>query len=238
MTDWGTTMAGFFVDDISRRRRRGHPVPRQRRDARSGLDGQRLDADPGSSLKTHYYMMEWRNLNAMETPYDGSTIVNFDNGLRTSTSTTPTAAPGNPNEPWYFSYAPGTASLLPGHALHGQLDRRPPGRRLPAGRRLEATADVPAAVPGAAATSPGPSGCRATTRRSASAGRATCSSATGASVKTYQGVSAVPDFDDSKSYWSSKIPDASVKTPTYGIILRVAGQAADGSAAVIGIGRK
>lgn len=54
----------------------------------------------------------------------------------------------------------------------------------------------------------------------------------------YSGANAVPIFDDSLTYWSRKAPDASVLTPTYGLLLRVLGQAADGSAALVGLGRK
>src|SRR5207248_11689779 len=52
------------------------------------------------------------------------------------------------------------------------------------------------------------------------------------------GLNAVPNFDDSLSYWSSAAPAASVKTPTYGVLFRVLGQAPDGSAALVGLGVK
>ncbi len=74
MTDWGTTMAGFYVDDISVVAD-GAPL--------FADDVETLDAawaaagrtrNQGSGTKSHYYLLEWRNLNPLETPYgDAST---------------------------------------------------------------------------------------------------------------------------------------------------------------------
>ena len=57
-------------------------------------------------------------------------------------------------------------------------------------------------------------------------------------VKKYAGLSAVPNFDDSKLYWDPKAPANSVITPNLGLLFRVVGQSEDGSAAVIGLGTK
>ena len=57
-------------------------------------------------------------------------------------------------------------------------------------------------------------------------------------TKNEIGKNAVPNFDDSHSYWTSKVPDASVITPRYGFVFRVLGQADDGSAALVGFGTK
>jgi hypothetical protein len=52
------------------------------------------------------------------------------------------------------------------------------------------------------------------------------------------GLNAVPNFNDTLSYWSSAASAASVKTPNYGVQFRVLGQAADGSAVLVGLGVK
>ena len=106
MTDWGTTLAGFYVDDIGVTAD-GTPVffdDVETADAAWAVDG--WTREQGSGLKTHYYMMEWRNLNPLGTESDGASIVNFDNGLMNAYSFDPYTS-GNVNEPWYFSYAPG-----------------------------------------------------------------------------------------------------------------------------------
>ena len=57
-------------------------------------------------------------------------------------------------------------------------------------------------------------------------------------ARDYQGLGALPLFDDAHSYWNQQTPAASVMTPTYGLLFRVVGQASDGSAALIGLGTK
>jgi immune inhibitor A len=57
-------------------------------------------------------------------------------------------------------------------------------------------------------------------------------------VQPDQALAAVPNFDDSLSYWNSVAPHASAKTPRYGLSFRVLGEAPDGSAALVGLGAK
>jgi immune inhibitor A len=239
MTDWGTTNAGFYLDDIA-----------------VTADGTTIFSDDvetadtawmtngwsrvtGTDLKNHYYMMEWRNINEFETLNNGAPVVNFDNGLSNVYQYDPYAA--NPDDPWYFSYNPGLllwyrdtsytdnwTGVHPGAGFllvvdaHPQAMMRPPylnvklgGGVLPWNSRVQ-TYD--------------------STFSLTKALDATLSYWN--IVRKNAGLNAVPNFDDSKLYWDAKAPSNSVITPHYGLIFRVVGQASDGSAALIGLGIK
>jgi immune inhibitor A len=239
MTDWGTTMAGFFVDDISVTAD-GTPLffdDVETLDAAWTADG--WTRDTGSSYKTQYYIMEWRNLNKMETDNNGASIVNFDNGLTGAYSFDPYAT--NPDQPEYFSYNPGLllwyrdfsysdnwTGVHPGHGFllvvdaHSTAMMRPPIYNtkvgygvLPWHSRVQ-TYDSPFSL--------------------SKAFDATLSY--WGILRKNAGLNAVPNFDDSKLYWDPKAPANSAITPNFGLLFRVLGQATDGSAAVIGLGLK
>jgi hypothetical protein len=57
-------------------------------------------------------------------------------------------------------------------------------------------------------------------------------------ARYYPGMNAQPNFNDGYKYWDPKAPANSVMVPSYGLLFRVVGQASDGSAALIGLGRK
>ena len=233
MTDLYTTLTGFFVDDISVVADGATIFVDTVESVDPGWTADGWTRDQGWSWKTHYYLMEWRNLNPMESLYGSSTIVNFDNGLTNAYQYDPYGSTGNPNEPWYYSYSPGLllyyrdtsytdnwTGMHPGAGFLLVVDSHTgviarPSTNEPFTSRVQ-TYDSTFSLS------------RANDIMIGYYGRA----------KTYQGSSAIPNFDDKWSYWNSKMPWHSAKTPTYGIIFRVAGQAADGSAAVIGIGRK
>ena len=105
MTDWGTTMAGFYVDDVSVTADGATVFSDDVEAADPAWSVSGWTREQGSGTKPHYYMLEWRNTGPLETPYGGATIVNFDNGLAGAYSFDPYAS--NPNQPWYFPYAPG-----------------------------------------------------------------------------------------------------------------------------------
>lgn len=239
MTDWGTTMAGFFVDDISVTADGASVFFDNVETVAPGWSTNGWTRDQGSSLKAHYYLMEWRNLKALETPNNGASIVNFNNGLLNSYQFDPYST--TPDEPWYFSYNPGLllwyrdtsytdnwTGTHPGRGYllvvdaHSQAMMRPPFLNVKLGYGVL------------------PWNSRVQTYDSTfsldKAYDATLSY--WGVVRKYAGLNAVPNFDDSKSYWDWKAADNSVKTPTYGFIFRVLGQAPDGSAAVIGLGIK
>ncbi len=236
MTDWGTTMAGFYVDDIAVTADGAALFTDDVETLDAAWTASGWTRDQGSGYKNHYYMLEWRNSTPMETATDGASIVNFDAGLSNVYSFDPYAA--NPNEPWYFPYnAPGLllwyrdmtytdnwTGVHPGGGFllvvdaHPQAMKRPPYFQygsLPWSTRVQSY-DAAFSLK------------RAPTVTLSYWGVA----------RTYSGLTAQPRFDDSLSYWSSAAPTASVRTPTYGLLFRVVGQATDGSAALIGVGKK
>jgi immune inhibitor A len=241
MTDWGTVGAGFFVDDVAL----------VADGAVVWTDGAEA-ADPawaasgwtrttGSSSRTHYYLAEWRNLAPMETPWEGpsgeTSILNFDQGLTHAHQFDPYGSTGNPNEPWLYSYNPGLVlwyrdtrytenwtGYHPGHGFllvvdaHDQAIQRPP---YPGIGAYQWNTHVQSSD---AAFSLDP----------------TYELTLGffGRTRTYAPSAAVPGFDDSHTYWSKVAPDAGAITPRYGLVFRVLGDAADGSAAAIGLGVK
>jgi immune inhibitor A len=237
MTDWATTMAGFYVDDV-----------RVTADGATVFldDVETLDPawtavtfrrDPGYAFYAHYYLAEWRNTAPLETPWGGASIVNFDAGLRQAYQFDPYGSTGNAAEPWYYPYDPGLVlwyrdtsyadnwtGVHPGHGFllvvdaHAQSWGRPP---LPKSGSLpwNSTVQSSDAAFGLASTPDVTLGYWGAARR-------------------YAGLNAVPAFDDSHGYWSNVAPAASTMTPRYGLVLRVLGAAEDGSAALVGFGTK
>ncbi len=237
MTDNYTTLAGFYVDDISVVAD-GEEIffdDVEVLDPAWTADGWIRDTAGG--VKPHYYLMEWRSFNPMETPYDGTTIVNFDAGLNNAYTYDPFGP--TPNQPYYFPYSnpglllfyrdmtftdnwtgahPGGGFLLVVDA-HKRPLIRPPRQGYYGGLEWDTRVQSYDATFGLE--------------------RAPDITLTRYGLtRTYQGLNAVPNFDDSFSYWNPKAPSASVQTPTYGLLFRVLGQAVDGSATLIGIGRK
>jgi len=233
MTDWGTTMAGFYVDDISVVAN-GSPLFL---DTVETLDPAWTASDwarnNGNRSTMQYYLAEWRNSNPFETPYNGSSIVNFDAGLGNVYQYDATG-----NQPKYFSYnAPGLVlwyrdksyednwtGVHPGGGYllvvdaHKQPLLRPPVAglgSLPWNSRVQSYDAAFSLVPAP-----------------------TLDLMYWGVERIYPGLNAVPNFNDSLSYWSSTAPAASVKSPRYGIVFRVLGQASDGSAALVGLGVK
>lgn len=237
MTDWGTTMAGFYVDDIGVTAD-GAPVFF---DDVESLDpawtASLWTRETGSGTKTHYYMLEWRNLKPLETAYDSTSIVNFDAGLKNVYQYDTYGSTGNPDQPWYYSYNPGLllwyrdltytdnwTGVHPGGGFllvvdaHKQTLYRPslPKTGSIAWSSRVQSYDATFSLHKIADMTLGYWGI----------------------IRKYMGLSPIPNFDDSLTYWSSRAPTSGVITPTYGLIFRVAGEANDGSAALLGVGVK
>ncbi|HEU5336455.1 MAG TPA: immune inhibitor A domain-containing protein [Terriglobales bacterium] len=233
MTDWSTTMAGFYVDDIS-----------------VVADGAPLFADTvetldsawtstgwtrndGKDRKNHYYLAEWRNSTPFETPYGNASIVNFDAGLRNVYQYDYIG-----NEPKYFSYnAPGLVLWYRDTSYEENWTGVHPG----GGYLLVVDAHKqPLLRPPLPATGSLPWNSRVQSYDAAFnlLSAPTLDLTYWGIERIDPGLNAVPNFNDSLSYWSSTAPAASVRTPTYGLVFRVLGQADDGSAVLIGLGTK
>lgn len=214
MTDWATSLAGFFLDDIQ-----------------VVADGQSLfldnveTLDPawiadgwtrtmGSELKSHYYLLEWRT----HTGFDSSlahvyNFVDYAAGI----------AQFLPYDPgllvWYrdMAYTDNWVGVHPGHGFLLVVDAHPVPDRTPTqGLVWRTRMQI----------------------RDAAFGLDRCSDVelTYAGVtKVYQGQSAEPVFSDGRTYWYHTAPSNSANIIDYGISWRVLGDASDGSAAAVGI---
>jgi immune inhibitor A len=237
MTDWGTTFAGFYLDDIGVTAD-GEAVffdDVEVLDDSWTVDG--WTREMGSGVKPHYYIMEWRNLADFQIDYDENIkLVNFDEGLNGAYNYDPFGL--TPNQPEYFPYAPGlllfyrdmtytdnwTGAHLGGGFLlvvdaHPQPLIRPPYKANYGGLEWDTRVQSYDAT--------------------FSLERAPDITLTRYSnTRTYQGLQAVPNFYDAFTYWSPKAPNASVQTPQYGLLFRIMGQAEDHSAISIGFGNR
>jgi immune inhibitor A len=233
MTDWATTLAGFYVDDISVVAN-GSPLFLDTVESLDpGWTASGWTRNSGARSTPQYYLAEWRNSKPFETPYAGASIVNFDAGLGNVYQFDSTG-----NEPKYFSYnAPGLVlwyrdksyednwtGVHPGGGYllvvdaHKQALMRPPlpgTGSLPWNTRVQSYDAAFSLVPAP-----------------------TLDLMYWGIERIDPGLNAVPNFNDTLSYWSSAASAASVKTPNYGVQFRVLGQAADGSAVLVGLGVK
>ena len=215
MTDWGTTMDGFMVDEI-----------------KVVADGQQVfldgaeTADPawtasgwsrfqGKSPKSHYYMAEWRSLRGFD-----STLKNVYNFHYPSVESTVDYFPYQAGLLlWYrdTSYADNWVGVHPGHGFLGVVDAHPkPMLETRFGYAWRTRIQIYDATFGLN---------RADDILLSRYGLA----------KIYQGDNAAPEFDDGWAYWNPKTPHSGLKLPTYGLNLRVLGTAPDNSAALIGV---
>lgn len=237
MTDWATSLSGFYVDDIGVTAD-GAPVffdNVETLDVAWTATG--WTRETGSGTKTHYYMMEWRNFNPMETAYGDTSIVNFDNGLTNVYQYDTYGSTGNPDQPWYFSYNPGLVLWYRDMTYTDNWTGVHPG----GGFLLVVDAHKQTLYrPSMAGLGSIAWSSRVQTYDAAFSLHSVPNLLLGywGKVRRYMGLNPVPNFDDSLTYWSSRAPTSGVITPDYGLIFRVAGEAEDGSAAVVGIGLK
>lgn len=236
MTDWGTTFAGYYLDDISVT---GNGAALFFDDAETldsawSVDGWSLE--PGSGTKPHYYIMEWRNLAQMEIPYEDISLVNFDNGLTSAYSYDPYGT--NLNQPYYFPYAPGLLLFYRDMTYTDNWTGAHPG----GGFLLIVDAhDRPLIQPAPTAGQGGNPWSTRIQSYDVAFGLDPVHDITLARydvVRTYNGLNAVPNFKDNFTYWNTRTPAASVITPEYGLVFRIIGQAEDQSAIHIGFGNK
>lgn len=236
MTDWGTTMAGFYLDDI------GVTADGaalffddvETLDEAWVVDGWTQDA--GSGTKPHYYIMEWRNLLPMEVDYDGTTLVNFDAGLNNAYQFDPYSA--TPNQPLFFPYAPGLLLYYRDMTYTDNWTGAHPG----GGFLLVVDAhDRPLFAPPPQGSTGGLTWGSRIQSYDAAFGLERVPDITlfyFDKLQTIQGLNAVPNFKDNHIYWNQKIGFASVITPEYGLLFRILGQADDKSATAIAFGSR
>jgi immune inhibitor A len=234
MTDWGTTGAGFYVDDITVTAN-GAVLFSDTEASPAGWTAAGWTRDGGTRSAPHYYLLEWRNAQAFSTPHGTGTLANADEGLNFDAQFDPYAV--NPYEPRYVPYASGLVQwyrnalyeenwvgVHPGYGYllvvdaHKQARLRPPYpgigvipwnthvQSYDAAFSLTRAQDLLLSYFGI--------------------------------LQPDQALEAVPNFNDSLSYWSTVAPHASAQTPRYGFSFRVLGEAPDSSAALVGLGAK
>ncbi len=235
ITDWGTNMAGFFVDDL-KVVADGAVVFTDTEASDGGWTADGFARSQGVQSKFHYYLAEWRNTAPMETPYGGISLVNFDNGLTNAYQYDSYGA--NPNEPYYYPFAsPGVLLWYRDSSYDDNWTGVHPG----GGYLLVVDSrEAPMLRPSAPGIGSIPWSSRVQSYDAVFSllPAPTITIGYWGVTKNEIGKNAVPNFDDSHSYWTSKVPDASVITPRYGFVFRVLGQADDGSAALVGFGTK
>lgn len=236
MTDWGTSLAGYYLDDIGVTADSA-PVffdDVETLDVAWVTDGWTQEA--GSGTKPHYYIMEWRNLQPMEVDYNDATLVNFDAGLNDAYQFDSYSA--EPNQPLYFSYAPGLLMYYRDMTYTDNWTGVHPG----GGFLLIVDAhDRPLFAPSPTGAAGGLTWSSRIQSYDAAFGLDRVPDITLSyfdKLKTLQGLNAVPNFKDNHLYWNSQTPYASVITPEYGFLFRVLGQAEDRSATAIAFGSR
>ncbi len=236
MTDWGTSLAGFYIDDV--------------RVTTDGVDlffddVELLDEnwiadgwtrDMGAGYSPQYYIMEWRNLLENKVAYDDIELVNFDAGLNNAYSFD--AYGETPNQPSYFPYAPGLLLFYRDMSYTDNWTGAHPG----GGFMLIVDAhDRPLIEPPYKAN---PNGLPWRTRIQSYDAAFSLDPAADITLTkygvtcTYYANSVDPTFNDYQTYWNKKASSASVITPKLGLLFRVLGQAEDNSAALIGFGNR
>jgi immune inhibitor A len=241
MTDWGTSLAGFYVDDIVVTADGATVFSDGAETLDPAWTATGWTRDAGSGTKTQYYMLELRNFANMTTPNNDTSIVNFDSGLKTAYQLDPYGSTGNVDEPWWFSYNPGVLLWYRDFTYTDNWTGVHPGGGflLVVDARSQAMMRAPYLNPklGGGVL---PWNSRVQTYDSTFSLDKAYDATLGywGVTRTYNGLNAVPTFDDGKSYWDPRAPANSVITPTYGLMFRVLGEATDGSAATIGLGLK
>jgi len=243
MTDWGTTGGGFFVDDVAISAD-GAVVFQD--DVEGDPGGWALEGgftrSNGAQNFARYYLLEWRNARAFGVARGGAEIANPDVGLQRGVQYDPYGSNGgNGNEPWVYRYNSGLVLWLRDTAYAENWTRAHVGH----GFLLVVDAhDQAINRPSAGSTAPGVGTYPFNTHVQISDASFSLDRALDFRLgywgvaKDYSGLNAVPSFDDSLTYWNVKTPDASSLVPRLGFTFRVLGEAADDSAALVGVGRQ
>ena len=235
MTDWGTTLNGIFIDDVTITANGAVLLSDNVETAAAGWTANGWSRSTGSFPFPHYYFLEWRNTSEMTTPYGNITLVNGDAGLKNAYQGDAYAPAGS--GPRYYPYAPGLVlwyantrftdnwtGIHPGYGFLLVVDAHKQGLQRPP-------------VPGFGAYPWG------THVQSYDAAFNTLQVPDlnlqwAGMLRRDPGLNAVPNFDDSQTYWSNVAPHASAITPKYGLSFRVLGAAPDASAVIVGLGQK
>ncbi|MDK2878145.1 MAG: immune inhibitor [Thermoanaerobacteraceae bacterium] len=204
MTDWATSLEGFFVDDI-KVIADGNVIFHDNAENGEGqweVNGWYITE--GFEEKAHYYLLEWRNLTKTdEGLLYGYNWVDYDKGI----------AEYFRHEPglivWYrdTSYDDNWVGVHPGHGFLGIVDSHPQpmvaqGVDIRTRIQIHDAAFSLDRVQDKVFTFFG-------------------------KTHTFQGKQAQPEFNDSHKYWNPKAPSSGIIVPDYGIKFKVIGRSPD-----------
>jgi immune inhibitor A len=209
MTDWGTNLDGMFVDNV-KIIANGNIIfedNAENEDAKWVNNG--WTVSKGYEEKAHYYLLEWRNYN------------NTDASLKYGYNWNGDVAEFFQHDPgmlvWYrdSSYDDNWVGEHPGHGFLGIVDSHPEPLVVK-GTDIRTRIQLHDAAFSLV---------RGEDKEMTLLGK----------YQVMQSKQAVPEFNDTRSYWNNKAPSSGIKIPTYGLKFRVIGNSSDFTVGEIGI---
>ncbi|MFZ5967783.1 MAG: immune inhibitor A domain-containing protein [Bacillota bacterium] len=201
MTDWGTSLEGFFIDDI---KVIADDEIIFEDNAENGEDkwiNHGWEISKGYEEKSHYYLLEWRNHNKTDESLtfgynwngDVAEFFKHDPGMLL----------------WYrdTSYDDNWVGVHPGHGFLGIVDAHPQPM-VEKGTTLRTRIQIHDAAFSLD---------RSEDKELTFFGK----------TQVIQGKQAVPEYNDAHSYWNNKAPSSGIKVPTYGLRFKVIGNSPD-----------
>ncbi|ASS76058.1 protease [Tumebacillus algifaecis] len=208
ITDWGASLEGFFVDNVTVSKdgavlftdgAEGTPT--------FTLDG--FSKNTGISFTNHYYLVEWRTHDGVDKGLShikrGNSIMSYDPGMLI----------------WYVNeaYDNNWVGLHPGYGFLGVVDAHQNVVRWNDGEVAASRFQLKDA-----------------TFSREKGTDLNISYASGDSIRS-KAQSAEKSFDDKKSFWTATSPDSGLKLKKYGLKIEVVAEAKDRSAATIKISK-
>lgn len=199
MTDWGTALNGFFVDNV-KVTADGNEVFSDGAETDSQFKFDGFGKHEGKETSAHYYLLEWRSHNGVDEGLKnirrGASLMTYDSGLVV----------------WYVDngFDNNWTGVHPGDGYLGVVDADQTINRWSDGALGSTRYQIHDAAFNQGKT------------ENMYLDYSTFSMTDNATQRT-------PIFDDSAKYLSPVLPDAGRNVPTYGLKFRVLGQSADGT---------
>ncbi|MCX7922099.1 MAG: immune inhibitor A [Clostridia bacterium] len=212
MTDWGTSLEGFYIDNIKVLADGNVVFEDNAENGTGSWSANGWNISQGFEMKSHYYMLEWRNLTKTDEALKyGYNWVDNANGV----------VEYYRHEPgmlvWYrdMAFDDNWVGVHPGQCFLGVVDSHPEPI-VAGGDTLRSRIQIHDAAFGFD---------RVIDKVFTFLGK----------TKVLQGGQAVPEFNDYHSYWNPKAPDSGIKVPQYGLKFKVVGRSIDYSVGEIAI---
>nr|WP_249745607.1 immune inhibitor A domain-containing protein [Mesobacillus boroniphilus] len=202
MTDWGTALNGFFVDNV-KVTADGATLINDGAEGASAFEFHGFEKHAGKNSTKHYYLLEWRSHNGVDEGLKnirrGASLMTYDSGLVV----------------WYVDngYDNNWTGVHPGDGYLGVVDADQTINRWSDGLLGSTRYQIHDAAFNQGKTEDM---------------FLDYSSLYGITMKD-NATQRTPVFDDSANYLSPVLPDAGRNVPTYGLKFRVLGQSADGT---------